>query len=411
MNVRISFLLVFLSIVTGGVVGATLGYRSYGVPKNEFGPYVLDRSATSQDVDQYWSGDAPTSESAKAEFVDGTSYDFGVMRRNATSTHQFVVKNVGAGELTLVVAGSTCKCTVGTLQDSGIGPGESTVIDLEWSAKTNARMFSQSATIKTNDPTQGEVALIVKGAVVDMVAAEPTAWNRGDIATTASIELKASLYNYAKEPMEVVQIRWMDEGFEKRSEAKIERRPMDPQRDGVHVDASEVFDLLVNIGPGSPQGLLQQTLRIDYRSKGDEENHPPLEMVLTGRVVGALSVLGGPRLAGNDSGTYRLNLGELESGKGAEEKIHILFRGPLKDVAKLRVASAVPEVALEAELGEPQDRGTMKLYPLVIRVKNSAPEMQLSGSSKEDTGIITIESDDAEVAPVRVGVVFRISKS
>lgn len=408
---RISFLLVFLSIVTGGVVGATLGYRTYGVPKNEFGPYLLDRAVSSQDVDQYWSGDAPTSESAKAEIVGGNTFDFGVMRRNATATHQFVVKNIGEGELTLVVAGSTCKCTVGTLQDAGIGPGESTVIDMEWSAKTNARMFSQSATLKTNDPTQGEIALIVQGAVVDMVAAEPTAWNRGDIATSASMELKASLYNYAKEPMEIVQIRWMDEVFQSRSETKIERRAMDPERDGVHVDASEVFDLVVNIGPGSPQGLLQQTLRIEYRSKGDEENHPPLEMVLTGRVVGALSVMGGPRLAGNDSGTYRLNLGELATGKGAEEKIHILFRGPLKDVAKLRVASVVPEVALEAVLGEPQDRGTMKIYPLIVRVKETAPEMQLSGSSKEDIGIITIESDDPEVAPVRVGVVFRISNS
>jgi hypothetical protein len=53
----------------------------------------------------------------------------------------------------------------------------------------------------------------------------------------------------------------------------------------------------------------------------------------------------------------------------------------------------------------------MKIYPLIVRVKETAPEMQLSGSSKEDIGIITIESDDPEVAPVRVGVVFRISNS
>jgi hypothetical protein len=408
--VRTTLVLVLISIIAGVGIGGGLGYQTYGQPENELGPYSLSREVSEEEVDGFWGGGKESTGVPRLEVVGGNTFNFGVMRRNATEKHQFVVKNVGEGELNLVVAGSTCKCTVGSLEKSGLQAGESTVVDLEWSAKTNDRTFSQSATLKTNDPSQGEVALVVEGNVVDMVAAEPVTWNLGDIATAAPIELKATLYNYAQEPMELVQLRWMDEAFHGRSDIQFERRAIEAQRDGIHTAASEAFDVRIAVAPGSPQGLLQQTLRIDYRSQGETENHPPLEMTLTGRIVGTLSVMGGPKLVQTSAGSHYVDLGTVVPGGTRSERIHVLVRGPLKDVATLRVGGIDPAEVLEASLGEPTERGSIKVYPLVVRIKETAPEMERSGITAEDYGVITLESDHPEVAPMRIGVVFRVGK-
>ncbi|XZE54551.1 DUF1573 domain-containing protein [Planctomycetaceae bacterium SH139] len=418
---------VLLAVVGGVSIGKGVANRQYAEPENRFGPFGDPQSDAATELKELFS----VSEQAgkpRAEVVDGNEHDFGVMLRNASSSHDFEVKNVGTGPLRLEVVGSTCKCTVGSLDESVLQPGESTVVKLEWSAKTNSRTFSQSATIKTNDPTQHEVVLVVQGDVVELVAAEPTSWSLAEISGTVDLTVKTTLFNHSDRPIELISAEWLDERFGNQSQIVWERREVDPGQDVGHTEAIEAFDVTAVVRAPLPQGPLAETMRVRYQPldsvamvAGDEElaitgdddeelkdDHPPLDLPLMGEVVGDLSVMGGKRLYVNDAGVARLSLDRVAVGQVSEQQVYVAFRGPLRKEAKLRLAQIAPAGSLEAELGEPAERGSMMLYPLTVRTKADSPEIQRSGRSDDDFGIITIESDNSEVAPYRLTVLFRI---
>ena len=118
--------------------------------------------------------------------------------------------------------------------------------------------------------------------------------------------------------------------------------------------------------------------------------------------------MGGKYLKTNSQGIARMTMGQSEQGEVVERKAYVIFRGPLRNTATLKVASVEPSEVLEAEFGEPTDRGTMVLYPLTVRTKADAPEMERAGKNDDDFGYITIESDNPEVAPYRLTVLFRV---
>lgn len=408
--VKAALIVALLAVVAGGALGSGLGYRDYGQVKSHFGPFRTDEEVTIEAVREMLakreSGAVP-----QLEIVGANPFDFGVMRRNASAKHKFVLKNAGDAPLELEVTGSTCKCTVGTLKDTVLEPGESTEVELEWTAKTGVGSFGQSANLKTNDPLQGEVSLGVNGRVIDVVAAEPAAWNLGDVAATEPIELKTTIFNHASDKITISKIQWLDETFAGLSEIRSERRELTEEEAAVHKEAVEAFDVLVSIKPQLAQGSLNKRLRIEYESDGDEEVQPAMELVLTGRIVGELSVLGGSKLSGAETGDYRLVLGQVDVGKVLEEKIYVIVRGPKRDSVALKVGSVDPENAIEVEIGSGNIRGDMKVVPVIVRTKADAPEMVRGGQVDAKPGKITLETDDPEVAPIAIDVLFRIGKS
>lgn len=402
-------MVVVFALVVGGAIGTGLGYRNYGNVDSHFGPFRGDALMAVDEIREMLevrrAAGVP-----QVEVVDGSSFDFGVMRRNAQSTHVFKVKNVGDGPLELRVTGSTCKCTVGTLKNSKLAPGESTEVELEWTAKTSGKTFGQSATLQTNDPTQGEVSLEVRGNVIDLIAAEPAAWNLGDVAATEPIELRTTLFNHAAAPIIITKVQWLDEDFADSSEITFEQRKISAEEAGLHKNASEAFDVFVRVDPQAVLGTLNKRLRVEYRNRGEEDLHPPIELVLSGRVVGELSILGGAKLIGSETGNFRLKLGQAGVGEVIEEKIYIVLRGSKRDTAKLKVGSIEPEDGLEAEVGDGDQRGEITIFPLTIRTKPDAPEMVRGGQVDVEPGRISIKSDDPEVAPIAVDVLFRVGK-
>lgn len=406
---KAALVVVGVALIAGGAIGTSLGYRNYGNLESHFGPF---RAETPISVGKIREILEERSEAGvpKAEVVGGNSFDFGVMRRNAKATHVFEIKNVGDGPLKLEVTGSTCKCTVGTLDASELAPGETTEVELEWTAKTSGKMFGQSANLKTNDPTQSELSLEVRGQVIDLIAAEPSAWNVGDVAATEPIEVRTTLYNHADVPIVITKIQWLDQAFAESSEVDVQRREVSAEEAGIHKSATEAYDVLVKVEPQAVQGRLNKRLRVEYRNRGEDDIHPPIEIVLTGRVVGELSLLGGANLVGVESGDVRLKLGQASVGEVLEEKIYLVFRGAKRKTAELKIGAIDPAEGLEAEIGKGSERGEMTVFPLTVRTKLSAPEMVRGGQVDAEPGRITIESEDPEVAPLVVNVLFRIGK-
>ncbi|MEA3458245.1 MAG: DUF1573 domain-containing protein, partial [Candidatus Thermoplasmatota archaeon] len=101
--------------------------------------------------------------------VDNEVFDFGTMDKSGRSSHDFVVSNAGQLPLILIKGKTTCKCTMAKLEKESVMPGESTKINIEWTARDYAGPFEQVATIQTNDPRRPEIELKIKGMTTTML--------------------------------------------------------------------------------------------------------------------------------------------------------------------------------------------------------------------------------------------------
>ncbi len=95
--------------------------------------------------------------------VEQNTYNFGVMEPNTTGEHIFIVRNEGEAPLSLRRGTSTCQCTRFDILKKEVPPGESAEIKVNWKPKSENKMFEQSLVLKTNDPKNTELRLIVTG--------------------------------------------------------------------------------------------------------------------------------------------------------------------------------------------------------------------------------------------------------
>ncbi len=116
-------------------------------------------------------------------YVEGeTLYNFGKMAQRDDGSHQWVIKNVGEGDLELSGGSSTCMCTVATFEKGPndeerkslvLKPGQSTPIKVTWHTKDTNGPFEKSASILTNDPERQEVWFTISGVVQPALTTQP----------------------------------------------------------------------------------------------------------------------------------------------------------------------------------------------------------------------------------------------
>ena len=97
--------------------------------------------------------------------VSASTHDFGLLDPHSTATHSFTVYNDGDSPLELQVYDSTCKCTVGKLNQRFVDPGENTSVTLTWNTGYKDDEYKQSVTLTTNDPRRRFLTLNVRGTV------------------------------------------------------------------------------------------------------------------------------------------------------------------------------------------------------------------------------------------------------
>lgn len=398
---------VLVALGAGAAVGWYSAQSAYVWPVEEFGPYRNNSQLTPAGLSAYLRQQQPEG-LPRVEVVGGADHNFGVMLRGAEGQHDFQITNTGDGPLHLEVAGSTCKCTLGELADSTLQPGESTNVHLSWTVKTTGSVFSQSASIRTNDPAAGELVLTIHGVVVDTLAAVPDSWNLGDRQSGQTINLETTIYNRQDRDLRLQQAEWLDQSIAELATVDVQPRKPDPQRDQQHADARQAFDVRVEIQPGLNQGLLQHTLRTVFVPADQSRSRQTVDIALHGRIVGDISLIGGSRLRGREGGGYVFDMQRVEPGEGRTDRLHVVLRGPHRNDAQLKISSVTPADVLQAELGEPIPRGSMVMYPLQLRVPEDAPEVDLPGKTLDDLAIVVIESDNPDVPPVRLGVTLRV---
>ncbi len=406
-------------VVSGSLLGLLAGWVAnssrYGNVA-AFGPFSMETNIDATQVGSLLKARAQPG-SPRIEVVGGEEFDFGVMEPGSKGEHNFVVKNVGEYALTLEIVGSTCKCTVGKLDKSLIGPGEQTEINLTWDVKASSEDFGQSAILKTNDPTRGELNLKIKGRAISQMTMAPRSFNFGEVESGEIISLESVVYSFMADPIVPTTQKLSDASMNEFTTFSVTELDVSSVTDKVYATATQAFKVTGEIRPGLPQGAVQQNFLFGFFEKSamgddgkfDESKQKQFSIALTGRIVGAMSMVETSKCQPFEGG-YVYTIGRVNPMVAKPERGNIMLRGKYKDSVKLSLGEVEPAGILKAELGEPVGRGPTILYPLRLWIDPEANAIERLGKSDDDYGIVWIRTDNPEVSPLRLKVRFAVAK-
>ena len=411
-------LALFLVAFCGTAVAWSVIDRKYGRAEVLFGVLDLDGQVTAKQIEEVVNLE-PVTAFAKADLPDGSVYDFGIMQPDEKGQHEFRIRNAGDIPLTLRLGATSCKCTLGSLVNDQLGPGEETTVKMEWTVQTEANVFSQTAELRTNDPENPAVQLKVRGNVVRGVEIVPKDWTFGEIAAGEPIEMVAKVYNHSDR-----DIRPKDPSFSTqfmRENGAFEIEPFTPgAEDGVHAEARQGFIVTARVAAGMPTGYAQGNFMFGYEHLDEQGNPVPADPKspdktifvsagVSGRVVGILGMIPSAKLKEVQDGTFLFDLGRLNPRDEPESKALVLVKGSERDKIRLRVAEVMPAGVFDVSLEEPTIRASSALYRLVIRLDPGVEPIEKLGNHKDDYGWVLIDAENAEISPMRLLLKFSVS--
>lgn len=333
----------------------------------------------------------------RVEVVGGTSFDFGSMQQGSSKAHSFIFRNIGKGPLKLEVVGSSCRCTIGKLDNPSLAPGEETAVTLEWKATGVLNEFSQTATIKTSDPEHPQVVLSVRGVVARTVLTEPADLNLGDIPVTGELKRTAYVFGFGDQPLEITQATWADQRTADLVKISVTPIAVDKLRFPEHAKANGAAQIDVTIPEGMPMGPFESRILLTTNVK----NVADVELNVTGNVVGDIQLIAGPSY---DAKNKILNLGKVDRQSGAETRLHLSVQGPMQDSLELELGEVVPQDSMIVTIGEPKQQTNRTLYPITCSIPKGAPPAMFPGTNPNNFGKFVIKTNHPNIPEVRVNV-------
>ncbi|MGM0485626.1 MAG: DUF1573 domain-containing protein [Planctomycetota bacterium] len=289
----------------------------------------------------------PAGTSPKVELVNGRVHDFGTMDRYAKKKHTFLIKNVGNAPLLLDVSRSTCKCTVGELDQDRIPPGETQELEVEWEAKLlgGAPEFEQEVEVNTNDPENPLILLVIKGYVIESLRALPPKLVLGRVSASDTTEAEFRLFGAGANDIEILEATFEKSDTADQYEIAFEPLPQEEVQKEKGVSCGLLAKLTVK--PGLPLGPINQTIRIGARVEKEAEVHVPLKGQTVGDIMVASSAL-------FESRKNLLNFGALERTESATAVLQVFITGEHRHETELSVGEVDPAEYLNVEIGPPE---------------------------------------------------------
>jgi len=180
----------------------SVSYKPYGVPDHRRDEYeqkvseIRRRNEIRENLDQT---------ARPVARVDQTEHDFGRVDPHATLSHSFRLTNAGGDPLEVAIRETSCKCTVGDLEQSLLLPGETTDVTLTWNTGYQADDYVQTAVLTTNDPLRKTIELSVRGTVrAELIAPISVGFPKTDLGGVA--RAKVTLFSQLWDGFEVVDV-------------------------------------------------------------------------------------------------------------------------------------------------------------------------------------------------------------
>lgn len=297
--------------------------------------------------------------------TETTEYNFGKMGVHQKGSHKFTIKNDGPVELKLVAGESTCQCTLGELADGDtVPPGESRDVTLSWHIKAMVETFRHSAKIRTNDPDNRVIELVVTGKVDQIYQLSPGQyWEVGELSRTEPTKFTGQVFSTVDDAFEFKSLTFDDKKMKVTYEAMT-------SEDLAQKEAKSGYNVLVEVLPGVPIGPFAESLAL----KTDDEGEGAIQVKVNGRMTGPIEILGPAYRAE----TNQISFSEFPAAEGKEVTLSLFVRNFEGELQLLSVEPASDRVQFELKKKE-QLAGTTQRYQLKVRVLPGAPIDMLRG--------------------------------
>ena len=410
------WLLLIVAAVLGTTAAWALNQSRFGARTSRFDKIVYGTDINADNVMEVVRSDDLKS-GAVVEMLTPETHDFGMMAWGEKGSYTFKIKNAGSDPLELKVGESTCKCTVGSLDQSELAPGEETEVKVEWTVKSKDKKFSQRAQIITNDPTRVAIDLNINGVVSREIEFDSNEISVGDIAAGDAFTWENKVFSYYENGIEFSKANLASKQVTELADIQVE--PFEPSdADGNFSTAKQAFKIKVKVKPGLRQGALSTRIFFNFHRKDENGNLVTdddgnaasfyTEATVLGRIVGALAMVGGSQLQLMESGGYLFTFGRLKADDPMIGKAFVKLKGSEKDRTKLTIGEIKPAGVLRAKLGDPVGRGNTALYPIEIEVVPGDEPVDLTGKSNGEYGTIWVNSDNPKVPKMLIAVKFAV---
>ena len=302
--------------------------------------------------------------------ADEVTFDFDRMQLETKLQHAFTIRNDGEGDLNLLAGEPTCKCTVFSLESSVLGPGKSTVLNIEWEGKFVDKNFRHGGPVFTDDPERPEIYFAVQGEVDAPFKVLPeNNWRVGPFINNEAATVQAVICSSLFDEFEITKIESDSEYVSVTTEA-MSSSELD--------QADAICGYLVNVAvaPEMPPGYMTETLRISI-DKG-EQFDMNIEILATRE---------GPiRVVGADGGFWvasmnGLKLGNFQKNAGREAVLTLAVSSdempaPL-EVLSSEVSPKFLDVSLEPTTSQAEN---VSRYLLKVRIPPGIPKTDKTAS-------------------------------
>lgn len=121
---------------------------------------AVDMSTTARATKPLSPDEAPVDAGAPRLWVDEVGdtnfvWDFGEIPADQAVEKDFVIQNLGEGELVIEDVSASCGCTAAVVADSNLGAGEETTVRVSYDPRHNqefGKFVTKQVRIKSNDP-------------------------------------------------------------------------------------------------------------------------------------------------------------------------------------------------------------------------------------------------------------------
>ncbi len=330
--------------------------------------------------------------------MEETEYDFGAMEAGATRSHSFIFKNEGQGPLRLIVASTTCQCTVGEVTNGDIAPGQSVPVTLTWTPKTQVTQFRQTANISTNDPDANmrRITLTISGVVTHQFELDPPDMVISQVAGGNAADAQVTMWLYNDEVPEILSHEFT--AIATADHFRFAEREVDPAR-MANVGAKSGKLLVVTLLPGLAVGGYEQQLRLTTNL----DQHPVVTIPIRVDVTSTTLIYGAP---GADWHGQLLDLGTITSAEGVTRDLFIVPRGGAAgEATSMEIASVTP--GLHATLVEVENAGEgTKRFRLTVEVPPGLRPVSHASQSQGGLGEIIVKTHLPYEPEVRILVRF-----
>ncbi|TWT39163.1 DUF1573 domain-containing protein [Blastopirellula retiformator] len=310
----------------------------------------------------------------KAVVVGDAIFEFGKMNVDATERHTFQIRNDGDVPLQLEEAGTTCKCTLSTLAKKMIPPGETVEVELEWHPIAYANEFTQTATLRTNDPRQPELELKIHGAVVRAIYMEPNEVNFGHVTAGDELSAAVKVVSVVSDDFKVtgVKITGDETGEATAKVVPLTAEELEATEGGRSGDKVEIY---------LPKGLPIGATKMRAEISTNDPKTTMLTLLISVQIGGDINFISAVKI---DQDKNVMMLGTVSGETGKEVKVNVLVKGPHRDETVLSVDKIFPDF-LQVDLGEPKKLNqTAVLYPMTLKIPpGTAPASYLAGNTGE----------------------------